>query len=66
MIMFLCFYLIIGLIIALRSISGYVWDEEEKLGRYTIFTLKLFVCSTITVVWPLLIIMAININENND
>jgi hypothetical protein len=64
MIVFLCIYLIIGLAIALWSISDYDWNEEgEKLDKYDVLGLNLLVCSGITLIWPIVIVMAIRLKD---
>lgn len=66
MLVFLCIYLIIGLIIAIWSTYDYIWDEEGKWGKYEVLCLNLLVCSGITLIWPMLFIMAIKYKDHID
>lgn len=64
MIIFLCIYLIIGLAIGLWSISDYDWNEEgEELDKYDVLFLNLIICSSLTLIWPLTIIIAIKYKD---
>lgn len=67
MIIFLCIYLIIGLMIALWSIYDYDWNKKgEELDKYDILSLNLLVCSGITLIWPIVFIMAIKYKDYID
>lgn len=66
MIVFLCIYLVIGLSIALWSISDYDWNEDGDLSKLDILGLNLLVCSGITLIWPIVVIMAIRFKDYID
>lgn len=59
MILFLCIYLIIGLIIGLWLTPAGTFEEEgEYLDKYTIFTLNCLVRAGIMLIWPVIFIAA--------
>lgn len=64
MIMFLCIYLVIGLLIAVWSRTGIKFGED--MGKYDIIIFNLYYLLGTTLFWPLLIIMAFKIIKGID